>query len=334
MYKISLKFIKQLYVSFTNWLVSHIPPDEMNDICLIRLDELGDFVIWLDSAKEFRNLYPNRKITLIVNEKWKDLAETLSYWDEVISIDTTKFRFNIFYRIKYLAFIRHQGFNTVICPRYSVQYLLEPGLIAISGAEHKIIYAGSFPLEKKNYYTQVTSFPKQTHELNRNADFMRELGLKDFKSTVPKLNFKTTQGDYIVVSPTSLRKRKEWSTPKFNILICKIELETGLKVIICSDKKIDTMPFGENYSGKTTVMQFIQIIANAKLVIANDSAAIHIASACDVPSVCIGSERYARFVPYEIEIPREGMILPKLVYREHIEDITVEEVFKAVKEIL
>ena len=41
-----------------------------NGLLLLRLDALGDFILWLDSAKEYRKIYPGRKITLLVNAAW------------------------------------------------------------------------------------------------------------------------------------------------------------------------------------------------------------------------------------------------------------------------
>jgi len=40
------------------------------------------------------------------------------------------------------------------------------------------------------------------------------------------------------------------------------------------------------------------------------------------------------FLPYEIEKPREGMVLPRLVYRPEIKWITVDEVWNVVKGML
>ena len=49
-------------------------------VLLIRQDTIGDFVLWLDTAKEYRKLYPsgNYKIVLVGNALWCDLARDLS----------------------------------------------------------------------------------------------------------------------------------------------------------------------------------------------------------------------------------------------------------------
>lgn len=323
-------------MSACNWLVSGTPPDDLDDVLILRLDQLGDFVIWLDSAKEYRKLYHGKRLTLLVNANWYDLAKSLPYWDEVIGLDTMKFRLNFFYRLKFLFLIRKKGFEICICPRHSVKLTLEPAIVAISGATQKIVCEGSFPIEKQNYFTHSVRMWPGMHELSRNAEFLRGLGRKDFKSTVPKIYWETKKENYVVFCPTSFRKRKEWSLEKFMILMDCVYEEFGLRIVVCSDLKIKERFFDyvEDLSGKTEIMKFISVIANAKLVVANDSAPIHLATALDVPSVCIGAESLGRFFPYEVNKSREGMILPKLIYKPNVKDITVEEVWDVVKEIL
>ena len=58
-------------------------------VLLIRQDAIGDFVLWLDTAKEYRKLYPpeNYKILLVGNALWCDLAKELPFWDEVLQVN-------------------------------------------------------------------------------------------------------------------------------------------------------------------------------------------------------------------------------------------------------
>jgi ADP-heptose:LPS heptosyltransferase len=330
-----IRKLKQFYVSAFNWAVSFTPPSDFNDVLILRLDQLGDFVLWLDSAKEYRKLYHGKRLTLLVNGNWYDLAKSLPYWDEVIPLDTMKFRLNPWYRLQFLLFIRRQGFDIVICPRHSVKFTLEPPIVAISGATSKIVCEGSFPIEKQNYFTRSIPMRPHVHELSRNADFLRELGRATFKSTAPKLTAHIPQiprhnlVKNIVICPGSFRKRKEWPLWKF---IKLMHLLYGHTITVCNDRPIKNLPSHVmNLTGKTHLISFINRINNSTLLIANDSAPIHLACALDVPSVCIGSERLGRFLPYEVEKSREGMVLPKLIYKPNVKDITVSEVWDVLK---
>ena len=328
-----LRTFKQFYVSSTNWIISFFPPSNFDDVLLVRLDQLGDFVLWLDSAKEYRKIYHNKKITLLVNQNWFDLAKSLPHWDEVIGLDTIKFRINPFYRLQKLLFIRRKGFEIVISPRNSVKLTLEPPIVATCGANQRIVCEGSFPIEKQNYFTRSIPLYPERNELSRNAQFIRGLGRKDFKSTASLLHFHNPKRNNlvknIVICPGSFRKRKEWPLKRY---IKLMHLLYGIPITVCNDRPIKNLPMHVfDLTGKTNLIQFINRINNATLVIANDSAPIHLATALNVPSVCIGAENLGRFLPYEVEKPRDGMVLPKLIYKPNLKDIKVDEVWDVVK---
>src|SRR5258708_4862161 len=61
-----------------------------DDILLVRLDALGDFVLWLPMARTLRQFYFGRKLILLANSQWADLARGLPYWDEVWPVDVKR----------------------------------------------------------------------------------------------------------------------------------------------------------------------------------------------------------------------------------------------------
>ena len=59
-----------------------------------------------------------------------------------------------------------------------------------------------------------------------------------------------------------------------------------------------------NLVNKTSIIDLISIISKAKFVVGNDSAAVHIAAATHVPSICIfHGAHYGRFLPYPNHLP-------------------------------
>src|SRR5689334_14397281 len=67
-------------------------PGERTPVLVVRLDAIGDFVLWLDAARGLRCLYPaNRyRLVLVGNALWTELAAVQPLFDEVIPIDTTR----------------------------------------------------------------------------------------------------------------------------------------------------------------------------------------------------------------------------------------------------
>ena len=71
------------------WLIDHCPSGraDVKSVLLVRLDLIGDYVLWLDSARAYRDIYPNQKIVLCANSIWSSLAKQEPWWDEVLDVD-------------------------------------------------------------------------------------------------------------------------------------------------------------------------------------------------------------------------------------------------------
>jgi ADP-heptose:LPS heptosyltransferase len=343
-------FIKEIYRIFLEmgdgfilWLFpSRERRSSLHEVLLVRPDALGDFVLWLDAVKDYRDIYPPDKyrITLIANAHWATLAVRLSYWDEVISLDRRKFLKNPFYRWVMMAKIRKYGFHVVIHPVFSREYFLGDALVRASGARRRIGFSGDISNSKeayrqradKWYTTIIRGQAGIVMELQRNAEFVRALGLQGFKVGIPHINLVFNlpdgfplKGDYFVVCPGTARGEKRWPLEKFAELINRVCQQTGWKAVLCgAENEMSIVEKLKNllkdsaidYAGKTSLDEFFAIISKARMVVGNDSSSIHIATALGVPSVAIvGGGHFGRFVPYDAGPLREAQILPLVVYQ-------------------
>ena len=55
-----------LYDSVALWKKPSLQKNQLEVVLLIRQDAIGDFVMWLDTAKEYRKLYPPEKYKIIL----------------------------------------------------------------------------------------------------------------------------------------------------------------------------------------------------------------------------------------------------------------------------
>jgi len=303
-----------------------------NRILIVRLDAIGDFVLWLDAAKAIRELYPKThyNTTLLGNQSWMDLANHINIWDQVWGIDVKQFERNLSYRWKVLSKLRDGNFGTVIHPTYSKSHDADVAVRA-SGADRRIGFDGDLSnmtvQHKKlgdSWYTQlIPSSSKPLMELLRNAEFVRNLGSFNFQADVPLLHSNTDipktlpSESFYLLFPGAGWRGRQWPPAYFAELACKIYWETGWLGIVCGGRSIAELKSCEqvidkasqispvplvNEAGKTTLLQFISIIAHAQFVVSNETSAIHIAAAVNTPSVCIlGGGHYGRFVPYKLE---------------------------------
>jgi ADP-heptose:LPS heptosyltransferase len=292
-------------------------------LLLVRLDAIGDFILWTDSAKEFRRLYPGRKITLCANSVWSDLASKLSIWDEIWPVDIWRLNRNPIYRFRTLRKIRQRGFEIAIQPTFSRLFLHGDAIIRATGSQQRIGYAGDTsnisPILKTisdHWYSKlVPASPAPLMELERNAEFIRNLSGQDFKAELPilprlidlpdRLKF---DAPYFIVFPGASWCGKQWPAERFAEIVTQLHGKFAWLPVLCGGQSdiglcqtvIDLSGVqAVNLGGATSLPELVELVRGARLLISNDTSAVHLAAAVSTPAVCIlGGGHFGRFLPY------------------------------------
>lgn len=293
-------------------------------VLIVKLDAIGDFILWLDVAKELRRVYPPNEyvITLLGNRQWTDLAKTLSYFDEVWAIERPSFFTNCSNYCIQLENLCSVTFDVVLHPVFSREFLFGDLFVLASDAKQKIGMQGDGVnlnwwqkfLGDRIYTDLVPRSIDHIGELEHNASLLRWLGLTDFKVGVPNLEGPFEQklvqlpSDYYVVIAGASVSLRMWPTSRIIALIERVYLQTGLNAVVCGGKaeeslgkaiKMGTSAPLVNFTGQTSLSDLAAIISKAHYVVANETGAVHIAAALGVPSVCIvGGGHFGRFIPY------------------------------------
>lgn len=296
-------------------------------VLILRVDALGDFVVWLDAARGTRALYPSSEITLLCNRTWQALAEQTPLFDRVWSMDRKKFVTNPFYRFRLLAQVRRAGFSTLLNPIWTRDFLWSDTLARASGIAERVCYSGDHSIITPalmrlvdSWYTRVIrSRPAPRQELERNADFLRALGATDFLAGLPRLPQAPgrpegfPQGDYYVLIPGAGKAYRQWPVGNYAQIARRLHARTGWTGIVIGagqDQALGEQLAAEreagvqNWAGRTSLPDLIRVIAGARLVVGSETSGLHIAAALAKPSVCIlGGGHYGRYVPYRTELP-------------------------------
>ncbi len=307
-----------------------------NSLLLIRLDAIGDYVLFRNFIKIIKesSKYKKHKITLCGNILWKNLAENLDsdIVENFIWIDRKKFYGNLFYKYQLLKIIRNHGFEIAIETAYSREILYGDEVIKISRAKERMGSKGAIDKHskwKKNlfsdkWYTKLISPTEHTlFEFYRNKEYCENLlGTKiEIKKSVINTdgitnNFVITK-PYVVIFHGSARKEKIWNYKNFvetanhliKIYSLNIVLAGGKNEVENSLRISSSLPKEKvfNLTGKSSLTELAIIIKNSELLISNDSAAVHIAAAVGKKFLCISNgERFGRFLPYPKEIFDQG----------------------------
>ena len=319
----SLLFI--LFDSIALWVAIVPKHNQQKLVLLVRQDAIGDFILWLDTAKEYRKYYPpeNCKIILIGNALWSDLAKGLPFWDEVLPVNVKAFKTLSRYRWNILRKVRNYGAEIAIQPTYSREFYHGDSLIRASNASKKVSFAGNMSNRDQlksiladRWHTElIPSSPEQLSELERNAEFFSGFIKKLYLPSYPELEL---SGDckiqelkcksFYILSLGANKKYREWPYKYYAKIAQKIHKKTGWLGLICGAenefylgehiKKLCDAPL-QNYTGQTTLSELTCLLAKSQILISNETGTAHIANAVGTPTVCIlGGGHFGRFVPY------------------------------------
>lgn len=331
-------FLKNLITLFDYICMLSNTNVKSNSILLVRLDAIGDFILWLDSAKEFRRIYPGKKIILLSNSVLTKFARNFDYWDEVWPLNLTKFKFNVFYRFKIIRSIRTASFEIAIQPTYSRFFLLGDTIIRATKAPIKIGYDGdNLNIKIKDkcksdaWYTHlIKNNPDNIFELQKNAHFLQVFFLPSFIPSISKINIPSSldssfnfEKKYFIVFPGASWDRRIWEAAKFSELIKRIYFENSFIPVLCGSnsdlqicntiQELSDLPC-INLAGKTSLIELAKVIKNAEFLISNETSAVHLAAAVSTPFICIlGGGHFGRFMPYPDEFLDKNSNLQNVV---------------------
>ena len=323
-----MKFLtKKILLKFTNFLKKILEHSvvlfpQKNTILILRTDNIGDYILFRNFLKILRGSpeYANKKLILVGNESWKDLAEYFDkeYIDVFFWVNKKKYYSSKFYRIAILLRLRrlkaYQALNTV----HSRDSFIDE-LIVFSGVRKRITCEGDAVNNRFNTYklkhfdTIIPSLSNTEFEFYRNKFFFETLANSKIEISKPSFDIKkkATKENQIIIFPSAADTFRRWSdahfaeliallhyhNPYFEFLILgsKVDIAIGNSIIA----KMDTTLNIKNLCGETTLVQLMGIISESKLLISNETSAVHLAAALDIKTICISNgNHFKRFTPY------------------------------------
>jgi len=344
-----------------------------NDTIILRLDGIGDYVLFRNFIEEVYNTNKG-KLVLCGNVIWKDLAEKLDgefisefIWVDVPMLVNDKYRYSIYKKLQ------QTGCNILLHPVYS--RTADTDKLAIhSGAKEVIGYNGdtvNISQERKdknnhNYTNLIQPSEKNLFEFYRNKYFFDNIFNEKLEIKKPSIKLNVIpegeKNKHIIILPGAGHEKRRWPAEYFAKLCKEINEVYNLPFLICGSKS-DTEIAGKimasssvnilDHTGKGNLYETTELIQKAALVIANDSGPMHIAMALDIPTICISNgNNYGRFCPYPKEMTTNlFVILPDefenmLKNKDAVDELfgkesdlsmdlmKPEKVFKLVKQIL
>ena len=299
-----------------------------NRVVIVKVDAIGDFVLWLEFAQYMRDYFKEHEIVLVANHLVVELANRLDHFDQVIGVNLKSYENDWGYRFRLNREISRLGADTAIQPTYSRKYFTGDSLVRATCASKRIGSVGDMHVRTPwqrfvadRWFTKLIPASKATlHEMERNKEFLKGLEIvpeKKSESRFPELlslpSSLTINDKYFVVFPGAGISEREWPVESFGT-VARFVVETyGWRMVVCGsagEKKLaskiitlDGLSTACDLTGKTSLPELVEVIRGARLLIANETSAVHIAAAVETPVVCLlGGGHFGRFVPYPDEV--------------------------------
>lgn len=289
-------------------------------LLIIKFDAIGDYILFRNYLEILRNdvKFKGYEIDLIGSVKWKDLALTYdaAFVDNFHFIDSDNIAEEPLTLLSLGWRLFQRKYEVAIQSTYSRTFVGNV-VSALATARETIGYNSLKELQPKykkrtdKYYSKLIKLPADIfHEYEINHNFFEQLIGRTLPKKRPSFPIKKDIETGIIIFPGSGFGKRNWEKEKFLEIIKRLLKSTNEMIILAggpgekavSDYLMTHFTSSENVIDKTcqlSLVEFVKLIANAKLLISNETSAVHIAAACDTKSICIlGGGHFNRFTPY------------------------------------
>jgi len=328
-------------------------------ILIIKLDKIGDYILFRNFLKPVRKKYPRAEITLLGNEVYKNLVDEKDdkFINKFLWANQKSFLTKNDYRMKYSIGL-NKKYDLIIHPTYSRDRIVD-GFIGSLKSDMKISFKGNCANQNKKekkfsdlVYDRLIETNK-LHDFDKNRDFFEKVLKMNLGEIILDLDYKKYKSgligerEYIVVMQGAGSRFRRYSKRKIRKIVQFIKGNYKLDVCLVGSKRDEKVAkeikekVGYNVldlTGETDLNELVDLIGNAKFMISGDTCGLHIAVATKTPIICIATGIvYGRFIPYPKEYENVYPIFPPFWFKDFygiINLINPKEIINKIKFLL
>ncbi len=294
---------------------------EPKRILIIRPSALGDVCRSVPVLASLARAFPDAAIDWVVRDSYVDAIRSHPALHEAIAFPRS--RLGGWWRNpktaaetwKWFRGLRHREYDVVV----DCQGLGRSGLMtAVTGAAMRIGHADAREFAWLGYNERVRS-SMQMHTVDRMLSLLEPLGIEIIRDMRLYVGSGDTQwwqqqsaqrecasSQYVVLAPTARWESKRWPIQRWTELIGPLTDRGFERCVVIGapgeEPQVESLVADSsavNLVGDVTIGQTMAVIEQAALVIANDSAPLHMAVGLDVPCVALfGPTNPALVGPY------------------------------------
>lgn len=323
------------------------------NILVINFGQLGDVVLSLPALRAVRERFPNAKITALVGKATAEIIEIAGLVDEKVAVDRVKLRdsakiWSIKEIFKLVKEIRRRRFDFIV----DLHSLYETNLLGfLSGAKHRLyINRENRSLDfLANFEPKPPLEDKKLHLTDHYLNILKPLGVENAKRSIEIcpansdvetieniLQTKSIASKKLVgMFPGAGHASRRWSLDKFARLAEVLSPDASLQTIVFlgpeeTDLRAEVeekFPAETVIVDKLTLPQFAAALSRLRVLISNDTGAIHLSALVGTGIVLILDKSAPQtYLPLTEKL--------RVVQSGTLDEISVGEVFKAARNFL
>lgn len=285
-------------------------PLEVKNILLCKLWGIGNLVMIMPFLESLRRRFPDASLSFLTIESNRSLLEKNPYLDQVYTIRTRGSVSPLFDIVRLVPRLRRQRFDLFLDFE---QFLRVTAILGFLSKSHQRIglatpgqgraplFHAKVPYRRDRHMTEVfgdvvrsagvevkglrpLSVPRCEEGAKHASDFIE----KEMTGTGPLVAIHPGSGDHF--------PGRRWPPERFATLADQLVKTRGARIIITGtesessivDRVCAAMHHrGVTVAGRFPIESFIELIAQIDLIVSNDTAPVHIASALGTPVVAI-----------------------------------------------
>jgi heptosyltransferase-2 len=277
----------------------------MKNVLIVQTSFLGDLVLTTPVFYEVRRRFPEARITVLATPRSAPILAGHTAVDRVLADDKRGIDGGVLGFLRTARRLRAEKFDTVLSIHRSFRTAL---CLAAARIPRRIGFEDS---RGWFLFTETVRRDRDRHDVERNLSILRALGVEP-ESCGRRLGLGMTpeaariaeelladvpgEGPLFGIAPGSVWATKRWHADGFAQVAKSLAMRRGARVVLLGgpeDREVaETIVarsggVASSLVGRTDLPTLVALVARLDLLVTNDSAPLHIASALDVPRVAI-----------------------------------------------
>lgn len=302
-----------------------------NNILVIKLGALGDFIQALGPMAAIRKHHPDANISLLTTSSYKSLAESCGYFDQILIDQRPKF-----YEFSKWASLRRVLNDNNFSRIYDLQNNDRTNIYfkLLKSPKPEWVGTAAGCSHRNTDKTRALGHAFDGHVQTLKVAGIENVSIDSLEWVHADISNILVNEPFILIVPGSAptRLEKRWPSSYYANVAKKLA-DSGYKTLILGSPEEKplaqeialNLPEAIDLTGKTSLFQIIELSRKAKLAIGNDTGPMHLIAATSCPCIVLFS---GNSYPHKHAPKGEDI---SVLQEKNLEDLSPDLVFEILK---